>query len=405
MTIYRPANPHMPRRRRRGVASLVLLAALAGCSSFGASGPSGGNIRGAARQSYAGSGITILELDGAAVQRLVRNNARNSFAEGFGDADLAGVTIGRGDVLDVQVWEAPPAVLFSNAATGYPAGLTPPGAQISLIPPQIVDLDGTIDFPFAGRVNVAGRTPGAIEREIANRLAGKANNPQVVVRLVQNDARTITVLGEVIASRRVPLGPKGERLLDALASAGGPRHPVGKTTVRITRGESSLSMPLDAVIRNPAQNIRLQAGDLLTVLHQPFSFVALGAVQRAAEVPFEGSGFTLAEAMGRIGGLRDDRADIRGVFIFRLEDPAAMDQTLAATARRTEQGRIPVIYRLNMSDAASFFIAQDFQVRDKDVLYVSSAPGADFQRFISTISSLAFSTITITDAINVGGAR
>ncbi|MCL6250557.1 hypothetical protein M3P36_05795 [Altererythrobacter sp. KTW20L] len=140
--------------------------------------------------------------------------------------------------------------------------------------------------------------------------------------------------------------------------------------------------------------------DIISVSHRPFTFVALGAVSQNAEVPFEGKGISLAQALGRIGGLRSDRAALRGVFIFRLEDPAAMDPLLANTARRTQEGRIPVVYRLDMSDPASFFVAQDFDVRDKDVLYVSTAPGVDLQRFLSTLSSLAFSTIAITDALS-----
>jgi polysaccharide biosynthesis/export protein len=52
-----------------------------------------------------------------------------------------------------------------------------------------------------------------------------------------------------------------------------------------------------------------------------------------------------------------------------------------------------VIYRVNLSDPATFFAAQNFPVRDKDIIYVSTAPGADFQKFMNTISSVAFSVI------------
>ncbi len=220
-----------------------------------------------------------------------------------------------------------------------------------------------------------------------------------MVRLVQNEARTVTVIGEVAASRRMPLSARGERLLDALATAGGPRQPVGKTTVQLSREGAAATMPLEAVIRDPAQNVRLRPDDVVTVLFQPYSFIALGAVNQNAEVPFEGAGLTLAQALGRIGGLRDERANVRGVFIFRLEDPAALDPLGCGSARKTAEGRVPVIYRLNLADASSIFVAQDFAVRDDDVLYVSNAPGADLQRFVATLSSMAFSTIAIGDAL------
>ena len=217
--------------------------------------------------------------------------------------------------------------------------------------------------------------------------------------MAQNDARNATVIGEVASSRRIPLGSRGERVLDAIASAGGPRQPVGQTTIRLTRGSITATMPLDAMIIEPRQNIRLQPDDVVTVLHQPFSFTALGAVSRNAEIPFEGKGITLAQAIGRMGGLRDDRADIRGVFIFRLEQPAALDPAVAKVANKTNRGRVPVIYRLDLADASSFFAAQDFAIHDKDLVYVSSAPGADLQRFLATVSNLAFSVISVGNAV------
>ena len=110
-------------------------------------------------------------------------------------------------------------------------------------------------------------------------------------------------------------------------------------------------------------------------------------------------GLSLAQALGRIGGLRDDRADIRGVFIFRLEDPDAVSPQLAQTAKRTADNRIPVVYRFNMSQGTAFFAAQNFQVHNHDVIYVSNAPLVDLQKFLNTLSSAAFSVIGIGNAI------
>jgi len=127
--------------------------------------------------------------------------------------------------------------------------------------------------------------------------------------------------------------------------------------------------------------------------------VALGAVRTSAEVRFDGAGLTLAQALGRVGGLNDNRADVRGVFVFRLEDPQAL-QTAPESARRLPDGRVPVVYRLDLSDASSLFAIQEFAIRDDDVIYVSTAPGADLQRFVSTISAAAFSVIGVTNALS-----
>jgi polysaccharide export outer membrane protein len=178
-----------------------------------------------------------------------------------------------------------------------------------------------------------------------------------------------------------------------IASAGGVKQPIGKTTIQVTRGRRVATLPLETVIHDPNQNIRLQSNDVVTALYQPFSFTSLGATGTAAEIPFEGTGLTLAQALGRVSGLKDEKADVRGVFIFRLEDPAALTPMIAANSRRTPDGRIPVIYRVNLRDPAALFVAQSFPIKNRDVLYVSNAPLSDFTRFMSIASSMAFTAL------------
>lgn len=397
-----PMNPGAPGKGKPWGRALVLLSAalLSGCSSLGASGPSTSAVKNAGKQAYAQADIQVIDLDDRAVRRVSEYGEARSFAKLFADGGSLDTVVGRGDVLDITLWEAPPAVLFGVTTSDARLAANPLVAQSAAIPQQQVDDDGSISVPFAGQVPAAGRTPAQIERDIVARLSGKAHAPQAVVRLVQNEARTVTVLGEVAGSRRVPLTARGERLLDVIAAVGGTRQPVGKTTIRLTRGTTATSMPLDAVIGDPAQNVHVRPNDVVTVLFQPYSFIALGAVVQNAEIPFEASGFTLAKALGRVGGLRDERADIRGVFIFRMEDPAALDPSIVAGARTTADGRIPVVYRLNLSDASSFFVAQDFAIRDDDIVYVSNALGTDLQKFLTTLSNVAFSVVAISNSLD-----
>jgi polysaccharide export outer membrane protein len=144
------------------------------------------------------------------------------------------------------------------------------------------------------------------------------------------------------------------------------------------------------VIKDPHQNIRLQPDDVVTALFQPYSFTALGATGRNEELPFEGTGITLAQALGRVAGLQDQRADVRGVFIFRLEDPSALGLAPGTEIRTTPDGKVPVIYRVDMKNPATFFIAQGFPIRNKDVLYVTNAPLAEVQKFVNVLSSTIF---------------
>jgi polysaccharide biosynthesis/export protein len=234
---------------------------------------------------------------------------------------------------------------------------------------------------------VTGKGLPEIEADIARQLRGKANKPQVLVRRTANNTAYVTIVGEVANSTRMPLTPRRERLLDALAAAGGTKAPLDKITLQVTRGATVHSLPLDTVIRDPRQNIELQPGDVVTALHQPLSFTALGATGRNDEVNFEAKGISLTQALARTGALLDARSNARGVFIFRLESSAVGLGEPAATATG---GQVPVVYRVDLTDPRAFFLAQRFPVENKDVLYVANAPAAQLQKFINLLVSTVY---------------
>lgn len=369
--------------------SLVII--LPGCSLISAAGPSARAISRLERGARPAIGITIVDVNDEVARRIVVNGRAPSFSDVFGDSIPPVAMVGRGDVLDISIWEAPPAALFGTAASDSRVALSNANpnltARSTSLPEQMIDGQGMITIPFVGTVRAAGRSIGDIQREIVNRLSGKAHQPQVIIRLIRNATTNVTVVGDVASNSRVPLTPKGERLLDVLATVGGVKQSIDKVTIRVTRGSQAASLPLEAIIRDPRQNIRLQPDDVVTALYQPYSFTALGATGANAEFNFEGTGITLAQALGRVGGLQDFRADVRGVFLFRLEDPAALDESVKAAARQTPDGKVPVIYRIDMKDPATFFVAQGFPIRNKDILYVSNAPLADLQKFLNILTT------------------
>lgn len=367
-----------------------------------ASGPSARSINKVERNHLVNdSDIQVIDVTDVVVRDMIAKTHKSLFSEDLGEGRPIGSVIGQGDVLDIAIWEAPPATLFGSSGSDLRLGSTSSGALArgTSLPEQMVDSDGQITIPFIGRVRAAGRTPQEIAQTITSRLTGKAHQPQAIVRLSRNAAANVTVVGEVANSARVPLTSRGERVLDVLATAGGVKQPVGKMTIQITRGMKVSSLPLERVIRDPRQNIRLEPDDVMTLLFQPYSFTALGAIGRNDELPFEATGLTLVQALGRIAGLQDSRADVKGVFIFRFEDPAVLDPAIGTTDHLTPDGKVPVIYRINMKDPSTFFIAQSFPIRDKDVLYVSNAPLADIQKFVNVIYSTFLPVATTVPAL------
>lgn len=382
---------------------ITVMSTMAGCSTMGSGGPSASSVSRSDGVFVGNAPIKVVEVTDGVARQVMSAQRLPLLSEAIGNAAPTDSVIGNGDLLQVTIWEAPPAVLFGGSTSfGQSGGISSSGTPVgqnSAIPEMMVDEGGQIRLPFVGAVRVAGRTPPEVEREIASRLRGMAHDPQVSVRISQNVSSTVAVVGDVAASGRIPITPRGERLLDVIAAAGGTTQSVGKVSIQVTRNGKEALVPLEAVIRNPAQNIRLGPDDIVTVLFQPFKFTALGATSTSAEIPFESTGITLAEALGRVGGLKDERANVRGAFIFRFEDPKALDPAIAAVSPRTPDGQVPVIYRIDLRNPATLFAAQNFPMRNKDILYVSTAPLSDLQRFVNILSSMAFTFIGLGQAV------
>lgn len=387
-------------KRSGRVAVLACVAGLAGCSTYPAWLPSAGpsteqvtNLQGTQNR----SGIQVIEVTDAVARRVVASQQRPLFSETLGAAVSKAHLIGPGDVLEISIWESPPAALFGSGALDPRAGAATTRATV--LPEQMVNSSGQINVPFAGALRAAGQSPQQIEADIVQRLKGKANAPQVLVRVTKNATSNVTVVGEFASNTRMPLTPMGERLLDAVAAAGGVRQPVGKMTVQVTRGNTVQSLALETVIQDPRQNIVLQPGDVVTALFQASSFTVLGATGKNEELNFEARGITLAQGLARAGGLQDARSDARGVFIFRFEDPAALPAGVATPANTTPEGKVPVVYQVNLKDPATFFVAQGFPIRNNDVMYVSNSPAAELQKFLNIIGSTLFPVAAARNAV------
>jgi polysaccharide export outer membrane protein len=272
-----------------------------------------------------------------------------------------------GDVLAVTIYETGGSSLFpapdarvasASLTTGSSGNLPTAGGVANTIPPQIVESDGTINVPFAGRVQVASLTPSEVGQRIEVLLKQKAVAPQVVVTFTASNAHAATVGGEVNAAKMVPLGLRGERLLDVIAAAGGPKHPAYESYQ-------------------------------IYVSRNPRTYVVMGATQRPATFTFDREKVTLVEAVAQAGGPIDSIGDPSGVYVFRFE-PYQLAERLAggdvsAYAVDGSKGFIPVLYQVNMRDADGYFLAQSFQVRDKDVVLITNAGGAQLLKVLQVI--------------------
>ena len=136
------------------------------------------------------------------------------------------------------------------------------------------------------------------------------------------------------------------------------------------------------VTEDSRENIFMRPGDVITLVRDPQTFLTYGATNGNAEMPFGADTLTLAQALVEVGGVADYRADARGVFVFRMEQPAVVRALRPDSPLAHGDGRVPVVYHLDLSNPNSLFMQQRFQIANRDLIYVSNAPSVEFEKAV-----------------------
>jgi polysaccharide biosynthesis/export protein len=305
-------------------------------------------------------------------------------------------TIGVGDTVSVSIYQM--AAAAAVPPSGGP-GTSNAWAPIT-IPDQVVTPDGAISVPYAGRVPAAGRTPLEVQRAIDQRLAEHVIAPQAIVTVTKSVSQTVTVDGDAIKGAVIPLSDRGERLLNIIATAGGATAPLYETLVQVTRHGVTATISMSTLVSHPDENIYVWPGDVVTVEHKPKTFMVFGATTQNTQISFGARKINLAQALAKSGGLLDARADPTGVFLFRFEPPPIVKALGAPPLVSTRNDLSPILYHLDLRNAASYFLAERFPMQNNDIIYVANAePATALQKFftlLSTVTGPVISGVIIT---------
>lgn len=392
-------------------AACLIALTVASCTGVPASAPTSAQLVRTQDENWEVFVVKVTSL----VTRALAQYQGPSFPQAFRLAKYTpSVALKPGDTIGITVYETAGSTLFQGTVppmlTGTP-GL--PAPQPSTLPLQIVEADGKVTVPYVGRVHVAGRTPSQAAALIQEGLASQTVRPQVVVSLVGNTSNTVSVGGEVNRAGLMPLSLRGERLLDAVAWAGGPKFPAVQVDLRLMRGQQVVSVPLQQVMSNPVDNVVAQPNDNIVLVRNPKTFLVMGATQKVAQYPFETEQVTLAEAIARSGGGIDLQANLGGVYLFRFEpakfartllnaDRQAVDTTYVNARMAALEGGMdaPVIYRIDLSQADGYFFAQQIQLRDKDVVLITNADSVQFLKIMQVVRSITGAYYDLTRSTN-----
>ena len=362
------------------VAFLTL--ALAGCS-LPTTGPSTDEIVSARQSEQIPDGIELFDID-AVMARIVEAFRVQPLSGRFADRrPTPDQTIGIGDSVGVTLFEAGAGGLFSTS-NGQLGG----GTKNVNLPHQDVGPDGTINVPYAGRVVVAGRSAGQVEKEIVDRLRDKAIEPQAVVTLHARRSGLVSVNGDVGNPARLPISPRGDRVMDIIAAAGGTKGLPNELFVRLTRGGSTGVVPVRTILEDPSQNVWVWPGDQIFVYREPQIFTAIGATGRSGNFALEFERTSLVEAIGAASGLNDDRAEPAGIFVFRQERAEVVCALKREKPCATPDRLRPIVYRLNLRQPDGIALAQRIPLRNRDVVYVANADSTELLKFMRLVTGV-----------------
>lgn len=238
-----------------------------------------------------------------------------------------------------------------------------------------VGLDGEVNLPFVGRLQVVGLTAKQLEGELEKRLSAYIRDPQVAVSVVEFRSQPISILGAVQSPGVHQL--RGEKtLLEVLSLAGGTRQDAGdkiKITRRLdwgriplptakddpTGGFSVAEVDIKQIIEaeNPAENIRVMPHDVISVPRASMVYV-IGQVGRSGGyILSERKTISVLEVLALAGGLGRN-AKPQHARILRVQPG------------RDERTQIPINLRAVMNGKV-----EDAFLQAEDILFVPRSAG------------------------------
>jgi polysaccharide export outer membrane protein len=295
-----------------------------------------------------------------------------------GDAEPKPYTVAPYDVLQVTVWDHPELTVPTGQFRSPEENGNP------------VSPDGTMYYPHVGVVTVAGKTLKEIRDLLTLRLEEVVKDPQLDVRVAAFRGKRVHVTGEVRQPTVVPVTDVPLRVQDAIAAAQGFGPEADPGNVTITRQGKVHRLDLQALYDEGdlSQNWLLRDGDVVHVADRnPNRVFIMGEVRRQQARVMVKRRMTLAEAIGDAEGVDPSTANVARIYVIRGDLLA------------------PDIYRLDASSADALLLATSFQLKPRDVVFVSTYELARWNRVLNQILPTVQTLYNAAVTVDIGTRR
>ncbi|WP_423823864.1 polysaccharide biosynthesis/export family protein [Salinisphaera sp. SPP-AMP-43] len=285
--------------------------------------------------------------------------------------------IGSGDVLRV--------IVYGQQDLNDPGGSNGSSESAG----QVVNADGNIYYPYAGEVHVAGKTPTEVRRQLTQDLTSVIRDPQVDVRVMEYRSRRVYISGDISKPCTVSLTDVVNTVLQALdecdtlssgKSANSAAPATGVQNIVLIRNGKSTFLDLNQIYAagNP---VPLKPGDRLLVDDSANRVFMMGEFNEQQALSFSTGGMSLSDAISDAGGLNLDSANPGKIYVVR---GFISDQSVAAGHLKTVMR--PDVYKLDMGHASGMLLANEFQLRPRDIVFAAPASLVNFNRALSQVT-------------------
>ena len=337
---------------------------------------------------------------------MVRNNDSRFQGITSGDSKASyQYYIGKGDVLNITVWDHPELTEPSSNNGGH-----------------IVGSDGRFHFPYAGKITARGKRVGSIRDELESKLGSFITKPQVSVSIAQYRSQKAYTSGALRNPSTLMINDTPITVRDAISNSGGLIQNQYTGFATLARNNKNISIDLNRMLKHNdnRQNFILKNGDRLNVveraelaefnrnlnlqirtentmssvrlrnqLNQERSLARLrtelerelrseqakvfvmGEVRNPGSVKYQvEDGMTLAEAINDAGSFKEETVNPKGIFVVR---------------RESGEDKVPTVYQLPIASVQTVFLAEQFDIRPRDIVYITATPSIRWNRVIAQL--------------------